>query len=80
MDILKNLPTEEDLHKQVFSYHSDRVMENIKRGIYPSFDGIYYYVEPALLKNPHILIDAERIVKTIIWELGSALDDLPNKD
>ena len=74
MDIFNSLPTEEDLQQQAFNYNSNLVIENLKKGIYPSFDGIYYYLEAALLQNPHILIDAERIVRTIIWELGPALD------
>ena len=80
MDFFKPSLDEEEIKYLAFKRSSDQVKENLKKGIYPSFDGIYYYMETALLKNIHILFDAERIVKTIIWKLGPALDSLPKND
>ena len=71
-DIMKNMREEAD-----YAFFSD-IMKNVENGIYPSMDGVYCFLEMAFLHNPHILMDAERILRTVVWELGPDLEKLPH--
>ena len=66
-----------DLDRLSYSLTMEKVREDIQKGIYPSFDRIYKYICSACMANAHLIMDSERIVRTIVWEVGTELRDFP---
>lgn len=58
----------------------DDTMSKAEEGIFPSPFGLYRMTARLLEKNSELCMDSEKILKTIIWELGPQLESFPHTE
>ena len=70
----------DDPYDSLLSEKIDETMSKAEEGIFPSPYGLYRMTARLLEKNSELCMDSEKILKTIIWELGPQLDSFPHTE